>query len=118
MILSPSRGQNLINPSPLRGFSHLPGYIQTRTATPENRSRCLNFYNCNPYQSYSNPYLRALSEHALCHHRAGNLHEAGYVGTPHVVDKIRTFLLTVFHTLLVDVLHDTFELLVNLLGAP
>lgn len=54
---------------------------------------------------------------ALCHHRVGNLHEAGDISALHVVD-IAVRLCTVLNTLLVDRVHDVVELLVHLSLAP
>ena len=53
----------------------------------------------------------ALREHGLC-----DLHEAGYVGTLHIVDVVA--FLTILHALLVDTMHNLVQTLVNLLGSP
>ena len=50
------------------------------------------------------------------HHGIGNLHEAGDIGTLHVVDIAGLF--AVFHALAVDVGHDLVQTLVNLFAAP
>ena len=61
--------------------------------------------------------MQKKSEDALCHHGAGHLHEAGHVGTAHVVDSA-VFALAILHTLGMDVFHDAVETLVDLLSAP
>lgn len=49
--------------------------------------------------------LNGVLKHSLCHHRLGNLHEAGHVGALHVVDKT-VALVTVFDASFVDGSHD------------
>lgn len=54
---------------------------------------------------------------ALSDHGVGYLHEAGDVGSLHVVDKA-VGLGAVLYTLCVDVAHDFVETVVDLLGTP
>ena len=54
---------------------------------------------------------------ALSHHSLGNLHEAGHVGTLHVVD-VAVLLSTVLHAVLVNVVHDALQVVVDLFSRP
>ena len=54
---------------------------------------------------------------ALGHHGVGHLHEAGHVGTLHVVD-VAVGLRTILHAVLVNVLHDVVQFGIHLLGTP
>ena len=58
------------------------------------------------------------SEHALAIMARSYFHEACHVGALHVVDVVGTILLAILYALLVDVLHDAFQLVVDLLRAP
>ena len=53
-----------------------------------------------------------LLDDALSHHGLGNLHEAGHVGTLHVVD-VAILLSTILHAVLVNVVHDALQVLIH-----
>gem|GEM_PF-6053006 len=72
---------------------------------------------CPVYGAPTTSFSVGLSDNALSHHGLGNLHEAGHVGTLHVVD-IAVGLGTVLHTVIVDVLHDPVQLVVHFFRRP
>ena len=60
---------------------------------------------------------RVLLYHTLLHHGLSNLHEAGHIGTLHVVD-VAVGLSTILHSRSVDGLHDVVQLGINLFARP
>ena len=62
-------------------------------------------------------YLIDGLDDTLSNHGFGNAHEAGDVGTLHIVDGTVS-LLTVLDAHVIDVVHDGVEVLVDLFGSP
>ncbi len=62
-------------------------------------------------------YRGFLHAYALCHHGLGHFEESGDVGALDVID-VAICLGAIFHAVLMDVVHDTVEIVVNLLTGP
>ena len=54
---------------------------------------------------------------ALCHHGASYLHEAGNIGSLHIVD-VTVGLCAIFHAVLMDVVHDGVQAIIDFFSSP